>query len=462
MNYDKKYLKYKLKYINLKNQIGGNKLIETHIPELLSNPNIDSVKLKKINSYLLIESNIDIIKKHKDLINKYDGSLELIKLLCSDKYHSLAMVPELFDITDSNLDLILNSSKLLNNYLLTDQILNIRNNDWFSKYDVICDKSIYNNKTFKIDPELKEQWISSQCTNNAKILGRFILDITKHVDYNEFHKKLLESIKKIPTDKKYIIYIPGEYSQKKSNEWILAILIDKINKLGLDIKIFDIVYYTDHNYFEKISFYLLFRKYLNFLICDDGSYSGKQLSDTVKIELSSLYKANQIVYCLVPYISTCALARLKSINIIPLYSDKIETIKERCDKLNITQIILDSDIINIETDLNKLQVLLNYHFPNLPTNNAYDLDCGAMPFYFDHKIADNVSTLPIIYNLGYIHHNFIDKCTHNQDTQYKKNILLFNNCDINPVLKSLSLKELDQQCIIPYYKQLDIEIQKLK
>ncbi len=461
-NYENKYLKYKQKYLELKNQVGGNKLIATHIPELLTNPNITSTQLDRISGYLLVQSNIDIIKKYSDLIINSNGSLELIKLLCTEKSRVLieTYVPEILE-GPYNLYLILSAPKILSNYKLISQIPNIRDSSVYQTYQVSSDKPLYNNKTFNFDMELKNKWISAQCTPEAKSLGKFILDITKHVSYQDFQDKLLESIKKIPTNKKYVIYISGEYGEKKSNEWILAMLIDKISKLNLDIKIFDIVYYRDINYFEKINLYSLFGKYLNFLLCDDGSYSGKQLSDSVKVELGSLYKSAsvQCIYCLVPYVSTCAEARLRAVNVIPLYSDKIPTIKERCEELGIRKISLENNIIldpNVESDLIKLQILLNTYFPNLPSNSSYDLTCGTMPFYFDHKIADNVSTLPIIYHLGYIHPNQITNCNKNNS-----NILIFNNCDKFPTLKLLDSKEIEQQCIVPYYKQLNIEIKTI-
>ena len=72
-----------------------------------------------------------------------------------------------------------------------------------------------------------------------------------------------------------------------------------------------------------------------------------------------------------------------------------------------------------------------------------------MPFYFDHKIADYLSSFPVIYQLGYI--NSTVGCD-------RSNQLLIDNCDNLPTFKSLDEKDYDSQCIIPYYKKLNIRI----
>ena len=331
------------------------------------------------------------------------------------------------------------------------------------KKDSKLSKSLYNTKTYNFSKDRVTEWLDKQCDPDAKLIGKFMIDITRHVTYTEFQEKLLESIIKIPkstlNNKKYVIIIP-DYDRYKSNIWISSILIDKIDTLNLDINILDIIPLDDSNY-NKILAYSLLYEYIDFIICDDASYSGLQLYVSIH-KFNEEHKLKIKIYCLIPFVSKRAIKRLSEIpNLILLYSDIIQNIKDRCAGLtwvyNYNLKLKNGDIINPKFDNfnDQLSFYLKKHFPNLNQKPAdknlthYELN-NNIPIYFDHKIADHISSFPIIYHYGYIKHEGICR---------PKNVLLFNNCDAVATLDGLNNKEYyEQQCIIPFYKTIKINI----
>jgi hypothetical protein len=200
-----------------------------------------------------------------------------------------------------------------------------------------------------------------------------------------------------------------------------------------------------------IYFYSLYDEYLDFIICDDGSYSGGQITTDMQEIFNNCCSLSKIkTYCLLPFVSSFAESRINKLkNVILLNSSKIESIKERCEKLKIDSIELTNETLCIQNDVDyiKLGKLLNTYFPNIRNNYNYELLRGNMPFYFDHKIADFVSSFPTIYQYGII-----------ESIGNKKNILLFNNCDHITTEDGINELNFNEQCIIPYYKTLNIEI----
>lgn len=418
-------------YIKLKQHGGNYNLIEEFFPELISK--ID------IKTKIIINDG-----KNKDLIITKD----IIEFIISNKFNTIKSINYIELINKSlikkNLDKLyyLFTLPIKNNIDLI--IRKIKNDSDYKKFNINNNKSLYNRKTFIMDPNKKELWIKSQENNDAKILAKFMLKITRHVNYQEFQDKLLESICRIPTDKKYVIVIPN-IEEKKSNKWISAILLDQINNNNFDLDIIDVI--SNIN-IGMIYFYSLYNEYLDFIICDDGSYSGGQITTDMQEIFNNCSSLSKIItYCLLPFVSSFAESRINKLkNVILLNSSKIESIKERCEKLNIESIELTNETLCIQNDDDYIELgkLLNLYFPNIKNNYNYELFRGNMPFYFDHKIADFVSSFPTIYQYGIV--------------KSKENILLFNNCDHVTTEDGINEINFNEQCIIPYYKTLNIEI----
>ncbi len=427
--------KYILEFVFFLYSENGKRIIK-NIPEILKT-SIISFSIENMNNLselLFNEKNITILNNYMLLLQLSNNYLYDIGIILCSKFPK---------------DILVDIKK----FFVTPDIT-------FSKKYKINDngKSIYNTKTYMLNKNKKCEWINAQCNPNAKILGRFILDITRHVTYTEFQSKLLESIYKIPTNtnKKYVIFVQKDINinNKKSNLWVTSILIDKINKINLKINIFDIVYSTDINYKKKITIYSLVGDHIDYIICDDGSFSGGQLIEDIDkyIIQNSIDNFKNKIYLLVPFISSIAEDKLKNLNtnMILLNSDKIETVMERAKLLNISTIKVENKDLDIQKEHEEIAILLNNYFPNLRENFSYNLKSGSMPFYFDHKIADYVSSFPTIYQFGIIK---------SEGSCNPDNILLIDNCDNDkPPYDSLDKKKYENQCVIPYYKTLDINI----
>jgi hypothetical protein len=436
MDYKQKTLKYKLKYLKLKNQIGGEfEIIEKHFPELLDK--LDIKTLRKIS--LLLKD----LPKNMDIINFIIS--DKINLIERHSKYYIELISK--SLTHKNLNKLYNLFRTPYVSKIDTIIKQIKNEIMYNKFRIVSDKPIYNTKTFIINAYRKNEWITRQKPKDARILANFIINITKHVSFQEFQDKLLESIKKIPTDKKYVIVIPN-ITEKKSNKWISALLIDLIEKHKLNLIIMDVI---SNKNIGLIYLYSLYEEYVDFIICDDGSYSGGQITTDMQEIFNNTSSLSKIkTYCLLPFTSTFAESRIKKLeNVILLNSDKIESIRERCQLLEIDSLELTDRTLCIENDddYNEIGLLLNKYFPNIRNNYKYELLRGNMPFYFDHKIADFVSSFPVIYQYGIIESE-------------GKNILLFDNCDFKTTKDGLNEVNFYEQCVIPYYKTLNIEIQE--
>jgi len=443
MDYKQKIYKYKFKYLKIKliYQLGGDfELIKEQFPELLDK--LDIKTLKKLSLFFEEPKYIEL-KKNIDIINFIIS--DKIKLIEKNSIYFIELINK--SLLRNNLNRLYNLFRIPIITTIDNIIKQIKGDILYKRFRIISDKSIYNTKIFNINSDRKNDWIIKQKTNDAKILAKFIMDITRHVTFYEFHNKILESIKMLPLNKKYVIVIPN-ITEKKSNKWISALLIDNIKKHYIDLEIIDVI--SNQN-ISMIYLYSLYDEYVDFIICDDGSYSGGQITTDMQEIFNNSSSLSKIkTFCLLPFTSTFAETRIKKLaNVILLNSDKIETIRERCNSLCINSIELTEKTLYIDNDddYTELGLLLNKYFPNIRNNYKYELFRGNMPFYFDHKIADFVSSFPSIYQYGIIN---------SQD----EHILLFDNCDAKTTLDGLNEINFNEQCIIPYYKTLNIDIKE--
>jgi hypothetical protein len=462
-------------------------LLKQKFPEIITRENILDFKFQKSIEFIN-DSNINKIIEYKELILKNIDEMDnIVKFITSN---GINLINKYFNklLLENNLLKYLNEILKFSILLHETDTPNMNFELKPKKYKIETKLNLYNNTPFILEPKKIKKWIDSQCSINAKRIAQFIIAITRRVSYEEFQAKLLESIMQIPQNKKYVIFIPNseDTSDIKSNLWITAIFIDKINTLKLNIDIVDIIYSNDYNYLQKIIIYQMLN--IDFIMCDDGYYSGGQVTSNItKININKKYnpKYDYItiiynilnnhkiyngeifnkIYCITPFISTYATKRIRELSpkIILLNTDKIETIEERCTKLdlNIPELINSKThkplILNIHKldDIEIFEKLLNKYFPNLRENSQYNIIEGSMPFYFDHKIADYVSSFPTIYQFGIINIKIEDRDKKGcRGKNIKDHIIILNTCDGDGAFESLNSKNYTKQCLIPYYKKL--------
>lgn len=307
-----------------------------------------------------------------------------------------------------------------------------------------------------IDEKLCKKYISLHKKENQPLI-KSIVDAVQHISFKEFYGELKKQISYFNDHidknkiKKYVFVIgvnndggssSTDYNIFKSNIWVLL-----LGWKYLKIKPYDIML----NLNTAIRLYA--NELTNFLLMDDCSYSGSQLFNNVIKPASTelLYQKedgymivdknakiyqpvqNQNKYCnihlIIPYMSDIASNKVCEINNIT----GLNVIKYTSFIINSYGKIFDDDTIK---KINKLyQKFYSYvDFRDL------------IPVFFDHKIADSVSTIDLILIKGQVLDSkkklvFIKECQYDKNDPTKK--------DFDPSTKHFIQKKL--YCPIPPY-----------
>ena len=229
-----------------------------------------------------------------------------------------------------------------------------------------------------------KQWLDKSDANIKLIANEFILKTT-YISYNIFKKYLkktfLEMLKTLqPSTLQFLILSDNVKVsfENKSGFWVYQHILEYIGKYNH--KIITNIKDVDYN--------------LPIIIIDDASYSGSQISSF--IELFS--NTNCDIYIMIPFISNTAIDVITT------------TFKESNIEGNLYFPIKNKFIMKpiyelMDTD--KIVKLFQYYTKD-------GLNIREYPIYFDHKVADNYSSFPLIYTFGIIPnaHNkaIITKC----------------------------------------------------
>jgi len=262
---------------------------------------------------------------------------------------------------------------------------------------------------------------------DVKNICKKIFDNTIHISFEKFLIMFNYSIKKFL----------NFYNSKRP----IFILIDTVN-------------YNNYKYKSNFWLYNYFSNFVNhkiiiihnlnnkelknddtIIILDDCCYTGGQIIDTIEI-LNNKYNLNLTFYILVPYISFFAYFNMNL----------------RFEQLNYNFIINDNliDIPTCEDFLTTDEInLISKYYSN------FVLFYGTYLIYFDHKLADDISTITLFY-LGVIPNDnnkkILDKIKQS-DTIINTNgldiIPIINNCENIDDYINLKLPN----CPYPPYKK---------
>tara|TARA_B100001778_G_C18603678_1_gene638599 strand:- start:505 stop:1764 length:1260 start_codon:yes stop_codon:yes gene_type:complete len=144
------------------------------------------------------------------------------------------------------------------------------------------------------------------------------------------------------------------------------------------------------------------------LVLDDASYTGLQLMGYITSSFRNVEDINLKYYILVPYISEQAIENIieggfnhRYVAMIGLTKTprKPPNDKHKCIISKNLQIIkkLD-DYLNKEQIVNLFKWYLKEDYLNGNFDKIYNSYCKRYPIYFDHKLADRVSSLPYLYS----------------------------------------------------------------
>lgn len=241
----------------------------------------------------------------------------------------------------------------------------------------------------------------------------------------------------------------------KSNYWLYLYVKEFIRFITNDRKEIDLI--TDLNSSSLNADDVI-------VLIDDCIYSGQQMGSTVgaiNIYNKKVYK----FYLLVPYISNKGLSRIKSNfrNNISLKSSTLIAPKIQFKLTSTTSILSPEEIDKIKN---------YYRYWGVSFSNKYLI-------YFDHKLADSLSTIPHFYlgivpsnkNLELIKKYVIEKNKLMNDKKYKKLAIkldVFSYINIIPLFKNCKhyttkLSPESPKCPAPPYKDSFKEfVNKLK
>lgn len=274
---------------------------------------------------------------------------------------------------------------------------------------------------------------------------RKILHSILHIDFEKFCSDCWEQLEKFNSNlkgKKYV-YILGvnnqvgssntDYNIYKSNLWMFMLLWDRLKTKPIDILLnvkIGIQLYGDN---------------VEYLIVDDCSYSGTQIVKHVLYSDASeamykypssylikndIYKKtifkpvqthNIKVHLFIPYLSFIAWSKIKELELLTC----LDIILYEKYILNEFGVILS------QGDGNKLYNLYSNIYPNY---NPLHL----IPIFFDHKIADGLSTVELILTKGQVldnpdlRHIFVEPCDKLYSNMNKQDLHKNLYCPIPP------------------------------
>lgn len=296
-----------------------------------------------------------------------------------------------------------------------------------------------------INFESVNKYIASNCIEKLHPLLNFIFKNIKYIDFNTFYSSLREyiiNINKVHRDgdndmviKVHLIIPDFSASFAKSNFWI-SLLIKKII-IDYDIKNFEIVNIVDSiEYFTRRT---LDKNHIG-IFPDDCAYSGQQSGDHLFQQRLIL---NNKIYVMIPYISNYAYAmyKTKAYEIyMGMYPENIVFL-ENCIYFveSLPELCVNNGFNIFENDVYYLD---NQNYENMERGEEYEVksfikdilllpECGAL-IYFDHKIADQASTIQYFLNYStilsdvYVAEN-IDIDSDIYFKQYSKNYSTFVN-----------------------------------
>jgi hypothetical protein len=248
-------------------------------------------------------------------------------------------------------------------------------------YKLLHNKPIVPNKTYPLNKEKVNKFLS-KLNIHKKEFAKIIFKHTKHISYKDFKFILNDNFKEfidycyINNIKSIALFLGQKKINKKSiyksNFWIAQHFYQYIKNIKID---FNIIY--DKNDVMNLT------ENHTVVVFDDCAYTGFQLSNEINASFNSSRFKNFNIYVIIPFISEIAINRIKQSSGTKkiIFSKKNIIIKPLSNYLNQTQI--DKFDIMAGTTITK-----NY------------------PIYFDHKLADIVSTFTDIYS-GYIDDNTI-------------------------------------------------------
>lgn len=247
-------------------------------------------------------------------------------------------------------------------------------------------------------------WLDKSDPSIRKIATEFILK-TVYINHSKFLKTYKVAIKEMLDILKTNVlqFFINVDDINKSSYWIMQIIKKYINKKKYTIKIINDVKKLDESF--------------PVIIADDASYSGSQISNTIG---ENFQNTKYNIFILIPFISNTSIDIIK---------------RTYTDNLNEGSIMfLDRSIYIMKPiyelmSKDKIEKLFLYYSNNPKYIREY-------PIYFDHKVADNYSSFPLIYTYGIIPNNYNKELIHGYRSKGKLFKDIYEKLERIPLLKN--------------------------
>jgi hypothetical protein len=303
----------------------------------------------------------------------------------------------------------------------------------FNKYPLNHSINYDNFKEFVklADPEVKD--ICKKIINNTnhisfeKFLVRLNICINELLNFIDIDKTIYIIVDKIVNDNDF---------KFKSNFWLFEYIKQYINYKNIIKRNIILLNNIDTD---------ILKNYDTIIFIDDCVYSGDQMSQTI-INMKNNKKLKLNFYILVPFISTTGKA-----NIIYSFNSK-SNLKNYC-KLIFPNFIFKPVMLKQVLNENEFLILKKYY------NDDKDFTNKLCLIYFDHKLADTISTLTLFY-LG-----IVPNQKNLSILKFLKNINNYNNwknnvylLDIIPIINKCdkykyNIDIVSPKCPAPPYKK---------
>jgi hypothetical protein len=288
----------------------------------------------------------------------------------------------------------------------------------------ITELEIFN---YKINEKNKELFLAHTAEEVRPIM-KFILDITIHVSYETFVKKIKENL--IQVLKKYyelnntiFVFLNKFEYKSKSNYWMYKYILYFLKNIQKDVKI---IFTLEEEEIQDNDIIL------------SCIFSGEQMSSTIeKIYVKNIKKVKLILF--VPYISKRGIRWIqRSYNENTLLKECIFIISDHEIIEPLTYYLSPDDLVKLFKYYDSITSMYKY------------------AIYFDHKLADSTSTFPIIYN-GIVPNENNLKLLMKEETDINEYdyFPLITNCENKVFLKSSLFSHYitNNNCPYPPYKK---------
>ncbi len=276
-------------------------------------------------------------------------------------------------------------------------------------------KKINFNIKFPLNHSLNEKQIEkyiNACDIETREILRKIFKNTIHISFENFIRNLNKNIKNLINyiqKKEIIFFYINEEEKDKSNNWLYKYIENYIN------------YYYPEKHILTISNLSLIPNNAYIIFVDDCIYSGIQMSGNIT-NLKNIKTDNKInAYLLCSYISSYGLNKINKL------VEKLKLLRNI--NFHINSNVNDIPLINDYLTKEEIEILNKYTGIDMSNIN------GKYLIYFDHKLADTISTITHIYS-GYVlnkHNlNIYSLMTGNEETDLE----YYEKLDIIPIIKN--------------------------